>query len=214
MALLLKKKETMMSKDGRRVRIFSALEVANICGVVNQTAINWIRNGHLKAFTTPGGQYRIYAKDLAAFLDKRGMGASGEVLQMMMENANWNSFLVAAAQPLNDSLKAAMGSQLPEYEIIQAYDWFETGRKITEEKPGFILLDTELQGVDISKFINTVKNDPVFGRPFVFLLTEPGYQNPDLYEPGRVDIMFTKPLDLGKLVEAIKGFEKQLAVTA
>ena len=47
-----KKKETLMAKGGRRVRIFSALEVANICGVVNQTAINWIRNGHLKAFTT------------------------------------------------------------------------------------------------------------------------------------------------------------------
>ena len=87
-----------MSKGGRRVRIFSALEVANICGVVNQTAINWIRNGHLKAFTTPGGQYRIYAKDLAAFLDNRGMSASGEVLQVMIENANWNTFLVAVDQ--------------------------------------------------------------------------------------------------------------------
>ncbi|MDR2747514.1 MAG: histidine kinase, partial [Treponema sp.] len=32
--------------------MYSALEVANICGVVNQTAINWIRNGYLKAFVT------------------------------------------------------------------------------------------------------------------------------------------------------------------
>jgi len=47
--------------------------VANLCGVVNQTAINWIRNGYLKAFTTPGGQYRIYAEDLISFLDSRGM---------------------------------------------------------------------------------------------------------------------------------------------
>ena len=216
MALLLQNKETMMSKGGRRVRIFSALEVANICGVVNQTAINWIRNGHLKAFTTPGGQYRIYAKDLAAFLDKRGMSASGEVLQVMMENANWNSFLIAAAQSLNDSIKAGMENLLPGYEIIQAHDWFEVGRKITEEKPGFVLLDTEIHGVDIPGFINTVKDDPFFGRPFVFLLTESGYQSQGLAESGRADIVFTKPLDLGKLAEAIKGMEKQLgtAVTA
>ena len=56
-----------MGRNEKRVRIFSALEVANLCGVVNQTAINWIKTGHLKAFTTPGGQFRIYAEDLIAF---------------------------------------------------------------------------------------------------------------------------------------------------
>ena len=42
-----------MGKKGKKLKIFSALEVANLCGVVNQTAINWIKNGYLKAFTTP-----------------------------------------------------------------------------------------------------------------------------------------------------------------
>jgi len=205
-----------MSKSGRRVRIFSALEVANICGVVNQTAINWIRNGHLKAFTTPGGQYRIYAKDLAAFLDKRGMASSGEVLQVMMENANWNSFLIAAEQSLNDNLKTEIGNQFPGYEIIQAFDWFEIGRKLTEEKPGFVFLDTGLHGVNISKFISTVKEDPVFGRPYIFLLTDGGYQQNDPSEFKQADYVFSKPLDYGKLLEAIKTLEKQAvsAVTA
>ena len=71
-----------MGKKEKKVRIFSALEVADICGVVNQTAINWIKNGFLKAFMTPGGQYRVYAEDLLAFLSSRGMripdGARGE----------------------------------------------------------------------------------------------------------------------------------------
>ena len=40
--------------------VYSAMEVAKICGVVNQTAINWIRNNYLKASTTPGGQFRVY----------------------------------------------------------------------------------------------------------------------------------------------------------
>jgi len=194
-----------MSKDGRRVRIFSALEVANICGVVNQTAINWIRSGHLKAFTTPGGQYRIYAKDLAAFLDKRGMSASGEVLQVMMENANWNVFLIAAEQFANDSMKPEIEALLPGYSIIQAYDWFEIGRKFTEEKPGFVLLDGELPGVNVNKFIRTVKEDPFFGRPCVFLLTDSDY-------PAQADVILRKPLDINKLREAIEGFERQIGV--
>ena len=192
-----------MPKGRRRVRIFSALEVANICGVVNQTAINWIRNGHLKAFTTPGGQYRIYAKDLAAFLDKRGMSASGEVLQIMAENANWGAFLIAAHPSINDNLKNQISGFMNGYTIIQAFDWFEIGRKITEEKPGFILLDAELSGVDISRFIKTVKEDPVFGRPYIFILT-----NNNLHYEA--DIQLSNPPDFGKLESALRDFEKQL----
>jgi excisionase family DNA binding protein len=198
-----------MSKDGRRVRIFSALEVANICGVVNQTAINWIRNGHLKAFTTPGGQYRIYAKDLAAFLDKRGMSASGEVLQVMMENANWNFFMIAAEKTLNDSLKTEIANFFPEYTVIQAFDWFEIGRKLTEEKPGFILLDAELSGVDIPKFIQIAKSDPSFGKPYVFLMVNGS-------SSIQADMVLDKPPDLSKIRMLMKSLEKQLdmAVTA
>jgi excisionase family DNA binding protein len=191
-----------MPKNGRLVRIFSALEVANICGVVNQTAINWIRNGHLKAFTTPGGQYRIYAKDLAAFLDKRGMIASGEVLQVIIENANWNVLLIAAEKSVNDSLKADIGGHFTEYTIIQAFDWFEIGRKMAEEKPGFILLDEDLSGVDISRFIQTLKEDPVFGKPYILLLVNGS-------SAFHADLILTKPLDLTKLEPVLKDTEKQ-----
>ena len=193
-----------MSKGGRRIRIFSALEVANICGVVNQTAINWIRNGHLKAFTTPGGQYRIYAKDLATFLEKRGMSASGDVLQVMLENANWNTFLIAADQSFNDHLKPEIERLLPEYAVIQAYDWFEIGRKLTEEKPGFVLLDTDLRGNDISKFTRTVKDDLFFGKPYILLLTDGNSQS------YNADAVLTKPLDLNKLNAMMNSFEQQL----
>jgi len=199
-----------MAKSGRRVRIFSALEVANICGVVNQTAINWIRNGYLKAFTTPGGQYRIYAKDLAAFLDKRGMSASGEVLQVIIENANWDTFLIAAEQSVNDNLKIQLGTMLSNYTIIQAHDWFEVGMKISGEKPGFILLDADLPGVDISKFIRTMRDDPSFGKPFVFLLTGSSISDASIQS----DLIFSKPLDLNKLEVTMKILERQIDTAA
>ena len=208
-----------MAKGGRRVRIFSALEVANICGVVNQTAINWIRSGHLKAFTTPGGQYRIYAKDLAAFLDKRGMSASGEVLQVMMENANWNTLMIAADQPVNDTYKVEIERLFPEFTIIQATDWFEIGRKFTEEKPGFVLLDAELPGVDISRFISTVKDDPFFGKPYIILLTDDQGPEDSSSTNGadikrHADALLTKPLDFDKLASTMKLLEKQIDIAA
>ena len=60
-------------EKSKKTIVYSALEVANVCGVVNQTAINWIRNGYLTAFSTPGGQYRVYHDDLVNFMKKRGM---------------------------------------------------------------------------------------------------------------------------------------------
>ncbi|GHU66703.1 histidine kinase [Spirochaetia bacterium] len=199
-----------MSRSGRRIKIFSALEVANICGVVNQTAINWIKNGHLKAFTTPGGQYRIYAKDLAAFFDKRDMGDSGEALQVLLEQANWDTILIASDdEALSNKLKEQLQEKLPDYEVLQAFDGFDSGRQLIEDRPGFILLDGALPGVDSLKFIRTVKEDTVFGKPFVFIMNTPGASIPD-----NIDASFSKPPDLLKLVETISGFGKQPGSTA
>ena len=57
-----------MNQKSKRVKYFSALEVANICGVVNQTVINWIKAGYLKAYMTPGGQFRVSPEDLVQLL--------------------------------------------------------------------------------------------------------------------------------------------------
>ena len=151
-----------MPKIGRKVKIFSALEVANICGVVNQTAINWIKNGYLKAFTTPGGQYRIYAKDLAAFLDNRGMGDSGEALQVLLERANWSTLVIATTEiVLYNRLQEELYKALPDFTLFQAYDGFEMGFRLAGEKPGFILLDRDLPGVDHERLLRILKRDPI-----------------------------------------------------
>jgi excisionase family DNA binding protein len=201
----------MVARNGRKVRIFSALEVANICGVVNQTAINWIKNGYLKAFTTPGGQYRIYAKDLAAFLDKRGMGDSGEALQVIMEKAKWNTILVASAdEDLNSEAKNEIQKLLPDYEVLQAFDGFEIGRLLTGGKPGFLILDRNLPGVDIPRLVKTVKEDIAFGKPFVLIMST------DSGKVERADKIFPCPPEWNQIVETIKGLEKniELAVSA
>ena len=204
-----------MPKIGRKVKIFSALEVANICGVVNQTAINWIKNGYLKAFTTPGGQYRIYAKDLAAFLDNRGMGDSGEALQVILERANWSSFLVACADAaLNNRLQEEIFRALPEFTMLQAYDAFEVGLRLAGEKPGFILLDRNLPGVDHDQLLRNLKGDPAFGKPYVFVMSD-GPKSLDNWESGASpDLILSKPPNVEYLVENIKNLEKHIEASA
>lgn len=202
-----------MAKNERKVKIFSALEVANICGVVNQTAINWIRNGYLKAFTTPGGQYRVYAEDLMAFLDTRGMRIPEELSSLMKDEVGWTSILIVDDdRDLNDLLKRWVEKKLPDYRVFQAYDGFEAGKALAELRPGFVFLDIDLPGIDGHKLCRKIKEDPSFGKPFVLAMT--GLDIPEernaMLEDG-ADAFFAKPLDFDQVISGIRDLAEKLA---
>jgi len=203
-----------MAKNGRKIRIFSALEVANICGVVNQTAINWIRNGYLKAFTTPGGQYRVYAEDLKSFLDERGMRIPDELNALMQDEVDWKAILIVDDdRDLNDLLKRYLEKKLEGYMVYQAYDGFEAGKALSDVRPGFIFLDIDLPGVDGHKLCKKIKEDPTFGKPFIIAMT--GLDIPEekraILDEG-ADAFFGKPLDFELVVTTVKDLASKLSV--
>jgi len=193
-----------MTKSPRKIRIFSALEVANLCGVVNQTAINWIRNGYLKAFMTPGGQYRVYIEDLVSFLEQRGMRIPAELDPGNKSEVDWSLLaIVDDDKELNDIVKRFFENTSFALTIIQAYDGFEAGTMLTEKRPGFIILDIDLPGLDGYEICRRIKNDPVYGKPFVITVT--GLDIPDVKEralQAGSDAFLPKPLDFD-LLESI-----------
>ncbi len=205
-----------MSKNDKKVRIFSALEVANICGVVNQTAINWIRNGYLKAFTTPGGQYRVYAEDLMIFLETRGMRVPDELAELLKDDVSWNTILIVDDdRDLNDLLKRWMEKKIAGYRLVQAFDGFEAGRALAEHRPGFVVLDIDLPGVDGHKLCRKIKEDPSFGKPFIIAIT--GLDIPEerssMLDDG-ADAFFSKPLDFDLIASTVNELAGKVERTA
>lgn len=197
-----------MAKNIKKIKIFSALEVANLCGVVNQTAINWIRNGYLKAFTTPGGQYRIYAEDLVGFLDSRGMRIPLELEERFKEDVDWGAVLVVDDdEELNDLLKRWFTRKLAAYTVHQAFDGFEAGRLLAEKRPGFVVLDIDLPGIDGHALCRKIKEDPGFGKPFIIAMT--GLDRPEeaqaMLSEG-ADAFFAKPLDFDAVAQSVADF--------
>jgi two-component system OmpR family response regulator len=190
-----------MAKNGKKIRIFSALEVANICGVVNQTAINWIKNGHLKAFVTPGGQYRVYADDLIDFLSSRGMRIPDELEHLDEEKLAWDIFLVVDDdEDINGLLKRYLLKKFPDFTVLQAYDGFEAGKLISEYSPGIIILDINLPGIDGHKLCQKLKENGGTQSPAVIAIT--GMNDPHEEESmirNGADAFFAKPLDLNAL---------------
>lgn len=193
-----------MAKNSRKVRIYSALEVANICGVVNQTAINWIKNGYLEAFSTPGGQYRVYAADLLKFLKTRNMKIPDEIYEEVAATDR-KILVVDDDKDLNNLVKMYFNRIIPKLDVIQAFDGYEAGRFISEMRPEIIVLDIDLPGVNGIDICKHIKQDDTLGNPYVVVIT--GMNNEDIRQKVLsigADSFFEKPLDFEQLVNTIR----------
>ncbi|MCF7928566.1 MAG: response regulator [Spirochaetales bacterium] len=190
----------------KKVRIYSALEVANICGVVNQTAINWIKNNYLKAFTTPGGQYRVYADDLIEFLEERGMRIPPDLATEGHEKTDPSVFVVIDDdREVNDVVTRLLRERMPSVTVYQAYDGFEAGRKIAEKKPRYIILDLNLPGIDGFQLCENVKSDD--GLDGITVVAISGLDDASVEERIRekgADLFFPKPIDFPSFISRVQ----------
>ena len=196
-----------MNKDTNKTIVYSALEVANICGVVNQTAINWIRNGYLTAFSTPGGQYRVYLEDLIEFMNKRNMKIPAELLetQSTLNKKSVSILVVDDDKGLNQVVTKYLEKELSDVKLFQAFDGFEAGAIIADKKPNIILLDLDLPGVKGEDLCVKINNSEEFGKPIVCVMTalkDSGIEE-RLKGLGAIHF-FVKPLNLVEIADSIK----------
>ena len=188
----------------REKEVYSALEVANICGVVNQTAINWIKNGYLKAFKTPGGQFRVYLEDLVAFMKSRSMHIPESVLEQMKNEKTL--LIVDDDRTFNSVLKKFLDDKGVPFSINQAFDGFEAGINMERLKPECIILDIDLPGIDGIKLLEKLSDDKTLGKPVIFVVT--GLEDAEL-EPRCLSFgaseVFKKPLDFSAMLSCINS---------
>jgi two-component system, OmpR family, response regulator len=195
-----------MARKEKQVRIYSALEVARICGVVNQTAINWIKNKHLKAFQTPGGQYRVYVEDLLSFLTSRGMRVPADLADGESVQPDRDLVLIVDDDPqINTLLMRFLQKKDPGRRILQAFDGFEAGRLISERRPEAVILDIGLPGLDGHGLCRRIKEDTSLARPVIVAISglDQGADGAVIIEEG-ADAFFAKPLDLERLEERLR----------
>jgi two-component system OmpR family response regulator len=116
-------------------------------------------------------------------------------------NPEWERILIVDDdQNINNLLKRFLVKRMPEHTIFQAFDGFEAGRLISEWRPGVILLDINLPGIDGHKLCQKIKHDPALGNPVVIAitgLTDDGLEQTIMQEGA--DAFYAKPLDFESL---------------
>lgn len=199
-----------MEQKRRKRPVYSALEVARLCGVVNQTAINWIKSGHLKAFKTPGGQYRVYPEDLALFMASRRMQVPQEVVEATAQKTKSQSktlLIVDDDKGLNSVIAKYLQKEFEGVEIFQAFDGFEAGAICSQAKPGFVILDLDLPGVDGFSLCERLSKDDSFGCPKILVVTalrDEGLEERALALGAQK--LLKKPLAMESLAQPVKAW--------
>jgi two-component system, OmpR family, response regulator len=186
-------------KKFEKVKNYSALEVANICGVVNQTAINWIKKKYLKAFTTPGGQYRVYGEELATFMTSRGMKVPPELKEFLQKGTK-TVLMIEDDDQFAWQFFDEINSEYPNCSVERALDSFEAGRKLTIENRDLILINSDMKGLDAEKVCETIRadSDGESKSIIVFAGFVDKIKKESLLRAG-ADVYLKKPFDIGQI---------------
>jgi len=133
---------------------YTTHEVSKFCNVYPTTVINWIKEGKLSAYTTPGGHRRIKKEDLLELMQKNNMPipenlAKGQkhVVLIIDDDAK-------ILQMMKTVLSAEEGLQ-----VMTAGSGFEAGLTIYTNIPDIILLDFLMPNMSGFEVCRRLKSD-------------------------------------------------------
>ncbi|HEV8438162.1 MAG TPA: response regulator [Methylomirabilota bacterium] len=173
------------------MRFLTTGEIATACQVTIPTVKRWIAEGHLTAFRTAGGHYRITDAELARFQS---------AFKMPKEPVGQPRILIIDDDAqLLDSLVAALSWEHG-YKVEAAQDGYEGLIKVGIFHPHLLILDLRMPGIDGFHVCRKVKSDP--DTQSVKVLAVTAYPEPNardrILEAG-ADGFLEKPLHLEEL---------------
>ena len=176
------------------MRFMTTGHVAAVLQVTIPTVKRWIREGHLKAFQTAGGHYRITEEEVERFRAAQNMPAAPTVLpgppRILVVDDD-----VLLLSMLTDFLTAE-----GRYTVEVAQDGYEGLIKVGSFRPDVVILDIRMPGLDGVQVCRRVKADQ--GSRAVKILVLTGYTHGDTHaramEAG-ADALLEKPVPLTRL---------------
>lgn len=180
--------------------VFTVFTASKYCNVSSKTIINWIDQGYIKAYRTPGGHRRINRKDLEEFMKKQGIP-----IPETMAADDRKKILVVDDDPIIvESIVQSLEEDEHDYEVISAADGFEAGLQVNHFKPHLLILDImmpDIKGYDVCK---RIKSSPETKDTKIVVLS--AYLDEEKFAQMKAygaDACFSKPLPLPQLKEEV-----------
>ncbi len=163
-------------------------QAAEYCHVSQATVINWIKNGTLHAYTTPGGHHRIPQSDLVTFLEAHDMP-----IAPALKERNAPRLLLVSDRPQMKSLGQAL-AESNELEVSVVGSDYEASAEAVRFAPDVVIIDgaTSSDPAGLGRWIQES-----FGDASLLV-----YDSPDGEKGGTVTMT---PEDLASLEARLKA---------
>ena len=178
-------------------KLYTIGKAAEYCSLGKDTLRRHIRSGGLIASRTPGGHFRILKKDLESFVLEKGMYPLAHYI------SSSRKILIVDDDPLSQDLLTKMLSK-DGYKTEIAADGFDAGFKIKDFKPGLIILDLIMPGMDGFEVCTRVKENSETSHMKILAIT--GYdtkENRDRVMKSGADGYLAKPLAMDTLLQYV-----------
>ena len=180
--------------------VFTVFTASKYCNVASKTIINWIDQGYIKAYRTPGGHRRINRKDLEEFMKKQGIPLPETIME-----GNRKKILVVDDDPIIvESIVQSLEEDEHDYEVISAGDGFEAGLQVNHFKPHLLILDIMMPDIKGNEVCRKIKSSPETKDTKIIVLS--AYLDDEKFEEMKAhgaDACFSKPLPLPQLREEV-----------
>jgi len=131
-------------------------EIADLCHVHLRTVLQWIHDGKLKAYRTPGNHSRVSVDDFIVFLKHYNMPVPEHLAS---RSSNRKILIVDDDANMVNSIKRLLKKEQL-FEIDVAYDGFEAGIKLLLFKPDLVILDMKMPGMNGYEVAQKIKRSP------------------------------------------------------
>jgi two-component system OmpR family response regulator len=183
----------MSSENDNGRRFFTTSEVAHYCAVTNDGVLKWIKSGKIRAFSTPGGHYRVSAEDFRSFLEKYDIPVDEAFFQGTKRQ---RSVLVVDDEPnIREIVRRLLQDLDEDLHVEEACDGYEAGIKVGSLQPDLVIMDVMMPRVDGISLCRSIRENPKTREIKVLAITAfPEQDNvKKMYDAG-ADLCLIKPL--------------------
>lgn len=179
---------------------YTTHEISKLCNVYPSTVINWINEGILPAFTTPGKHRRVKRSDLISLMKNNNMPVPEE----LSKNGKTRILVIDDDAKINKMIKTILEAE-EDFEVATVESGFQAGIMVFEWIPDIVLLDMLMPKMDGFEVCRRIKQNEKTKEIPVIALTVLRDQKEikDMYKSGVTDYL-AKPFKSRELIEKVK----------
>ena len=129
-------------------------QAARYCHVSQATIINWIKQGKLNAYATPGGHYRILLPDFLSFLETYRMPVDATLRQSSRPR------VLVVSDNLNAEKLVQMLQKNGRFDVAWAGNEYEASAQVARLGPNAVVLDTTSATLDCLALCRWLRASP------------------------------------------------------